>query len=180
MTQDNVIEHLCMYICDPFCQNEILLCTWSKLSSWYIIKVYIPPFISIMVVEILKSDNPKRSYVHLTFGVLKSIEWRNWLLKFGVYHCVNCQLVQKSSKFHHLGFKFLSKPFTVQLKHKNNYDFAKISKSKKITPTHIFSHMSIWGLAQKRLISIEWITYNNECAVNASSHWHHKFILMNL
>ncbi len=37
-------------ICDPFCQNETLLCTWSKLSFWCIIKVYILPFI--MVVKI--------------------------------------------------------------------------------------------------------------------------------
>ena len=47
---------------------ETLLCTWSKLSVWYIIK-YILPFI--MVVKILKLDNPTGSYAHLTFGVLK-------------------------------------------------------------------------------------------------------------
>ncbi len=61
-------KHADNFICDPFCQNETLLCTWSKLSSWYIIKVYILPFI------ILKSDNPKRSYAHLTFGVLKNMK----------------------------------------------------------------------------------------------------------
>ncbi len=54
-------------ICDPFCQNEFLLCTRSKFSFWYIIAVYILPFT--MVVKFLKSDNPKRSYAHLTFGV---------------------------------------------------------------------------------------------------------------
>ena len=56
-------------ICDPFCQNGTRLCTWPKLSFWYIIKVDILSFI--MVVKILNLDNPKRSYVHLTFGVLK-------------------------------------------------------------------------------------------------------------
>ncbi len=25
----------CFVICDPFCQNETLLCTWSKLSLVY-------------------------------------------------------------------------------------------------------------------------------------------------
>ena len=38
----------------------------------------------------------------------------------------------------------------------------KSQNQKKITPTGIFSHISIWGLAQKRLISIEWITYTTE------------------
>ena len=73
-----------IHICDAFCQNETLLCTWSKLSSWYIIKVYILPFI--MMVGILKSDNPKWSYDHVTFLILKSVKWRNWLSKFGIYH----------------------------------------------------------------------------------------------
>ena len=47
----------------------------QNLSFWYIVKVYIQvirPFI--MVVKIVKSDNPKRSYAHLTFGVLKSMK----------------------------------------------------------------------------------------------------------
>ncbi len=35
----------------------------------------------------------------------------------------------------------------------------KSQNRKKLTPTSIFSHISIWGLAQKHLISIEWITY---------------------
>ncbi len=67
-------------ICDPFCQNETLLCTWSKLSFWYIIILYILPFI--MVVEILKLDNPKQSYVYLAFEILISMKWRNLLSNF--------------------------------------------------------------------------------------------------
>ncbi len=67
-------------ICDPFCQNETLLCTWSKLSYWYTTKVYILPFI--LTVKILKSDNTKGSYAHLTIGVLKSMKWRYRLSNF--------------------------------------------------------------------------------------------------
>ena len=48
----------------------------------------------IMVVKILKSDIPKQSYAHLTFGY-----WKSWngevSLKFGVYHWVNFQSGQK-------------------------------------------------------------------------------------
>ena len=29
----------------------------------------------------LKLNNPKQSYAHLTFGVLKSLKWRNQLFK---------------------------------------------------------------------------------------------------
>ena len=115
--------------CDPFYQNETLLCTWSKLSSLCIIKVCILPFI--MVFRILKSDNPKWSYAHSTIGLLKSMEWRNRLSKFGVNHWVNDQAGQKSSKLHHLFFKFGSKTFSVHSKHTNNYDLAKIWKPKK-------------------------------------------------
>ncbi len=103
-------------------------------------------------------DNPKWSYAHLTFGVLKSMKWRNRLSKFVVYHWINGQLGQKSLKLHHLGFKFWSKTFTHWFITHNNYDFAKISKLTKITHKGIFGHISIWCLAQKRLISIEWIT----------------------
>ncbi len=66
------------------------------------------------------------------------MKWRNWPSKFGVYDCVNCLLRQKSSKLHHLWFNFRSKTFTVYLKHINNYDFAKISKSKKNDPHRYF------------------------------------------
>ncbi len=45
-----------------------------------------------MVVKILKSDNPKRSYANLTFEVLKSMKFRIRLSKFVVYHWVNSQL----------------------------------------------------------------------------------------
>ncbi len=113
------------------------------------------------MVKILKSDNPKESDAYLTIGVLKSLKWRNQLSKFAIYHWVNGQLGQKSSKLHHLGFKCQSKTFTVYLKDVKNYDFAEISKSNKMTPTGIFSHISISGLAQKRLISTEWITFCN-------------------
>ncbi len=58
------------------------------------------------MVKILKSDNPKASYAHLTMWVLKTMKWRNRLSKFVVYHWVNGQLGQKSSKLYHLGFKF--------------------------------------------------------------------------
>ncbi len=109
----------------------------------------------------MKLDNPKGSYAHLTFGVLKSTKWRNRLSKFVVYHWINGHLSQKSLKLHHLGFKFWSKTFTHRFITHNNYDFVKISKLIKVTPKGIFSHISIWGLAQKRLISIEWITYGS-------------------
>ncbi len=78
----------------------------QNLSSWYIIKVYILPFI--MVRKVLKLNNANQSYGHLTFGVLKSMKQRNRLSKFGVYHWVNCQFGQKSSKLYHLDFKFWS------------------------------------------------------------------------
>ena len=51
--------------------DSSVLCTWSKLSSCIIIKVYILPFLT--VVRSLKSDNPKQSYAHLTFGY-----WKIW------------------------------------------------------------------------------------------------------
>ncbi len=54
----------------------------------------------------------------------------------------------------------MEKNFTVHLKHINNYDFSKISKTQNITATGIFSRTSFWGLAQKRLILMEWITNN--------------------
>ena len=38
--------------------------------------------------------------------------------------------------------------------------FCKNLKIAKNHPTGIFSHISIWSLAQKRLILIEWITIN--------------------
>ena len=83
---------LCGYpICDPCCQNETLLCTWSNLGFWYNIKVYIFPFI--MVFEFLKSDNPTRSYAYLNIVVVESIKWRNWLSKFGVCKRANFQCV---------------------------------------------------------------------------------------
>ena len=54
---------------------------WPMLSKWdssvhmvkikfmvYIIKVYILPFIMV------KSDNPKQSYAHLSYGVMKSMK----------------------------------------------------------------------------------------------------------
>ncbi len=85
--------------CDPLCQNETLLCTLVKsLSFWCSIKVCILPLI--MVVKTSKSDNSKQSYAQLTFGILTSMKWRNRLSMFGVYHCINCQLGQKSSKLH--------------------------------------------------------------------------------
>ena len=80
-----------MHICDPCCQNETLLCTWSNLGFWYNIKVYIFPFI--MVFEFLKSDNPTRSYAYLNIVVVESIKWRNWLSKFGVCKRANFQCV---------------------------------------------------------------------------------------
>ena len=77
-----LVDYSSKIICDPCCQNETFLCTWSKLSSWYIIKVCILPFI--MVLKMLKSDNPKWTFAHLTFGALKSIKWRHRLSKFEV------------------------------------------------------------------------------------------------
>ncbi len=65
------------------------------------------------------------------------------------------------STLHYLGFKFWSKTFPVHFKHTTNCDFAKISKTETNHPTGIFSHISICGLAQKRLISTEWITYKS-------------------
>ena len=137
--------------------------------------VYILPFT--MVVKILKSDNPKQSYPYLTFGVLKSMKWRNWLSKFGVYHWVNCQLGPKSSKLHNLSFKFWSKTFILHFKHINDYDIAKISKSQKVTLTHIFSRFSIFGVwccTQKHLSLIEWITYDLATWYNIN--WKKKYI----
>ncbi len=81
------------------------------LSFCYIIKIYILPLI--MVIKILKLDNLELSYAYLIFGVLKSMKWRNWLSMFGVYHWVNCLLGHKSSKLHHLHFKFWSKTFNI-------------------------------------------------------------------
>ena len=105
------IEICTQKICDPWCQNETLLCTWWKLSYWHIIsKVYIFPFM--MIVKILKLYDPKGSYAHLTIGVLKRMKLRNRLSKFAVYHGVNGQLGQKSSKLHYLSFKFWSNTFT--------------------------------------------------------------------
>ena len=45
------------------------------------------------------------------------------------------------------------------LKHINNNDFAKVSKLQKITTTSTFSCITVWGLAQKRLVLKEWITF---------------------
>ena len=58
-----------MHISDPFCQNETLLCTWPKLSSSCIIKVYIIPFI--MMFTILKSDNPSEVMPFDRWGIDK-------------------------------------------------------------------------------------------------------------
>ena len=66
-----------LYVTHSVKMMLFILCTWSKLSSWYIINK--------VLVKILKSDNPKRSYAHLTFGVLKSMNWRSQLSKFGVF-----------------------------------------------------------------------------------------------
>ena len=71
--------------CDPFCQNETLLFTWSKLSSWYI-NIHLP---LVMVAKILKSDNPIAKLCPFDFGVVKSMKWRNWLSKFGVYQMLD-------------------------------------------------------------------------------------------
>ncbi len=41
-----------------------------------------------------------------------------------------------------------------------------LQKWQKITPTGIFSHISVWGLAQKHLILIEWITIQYTQGIN--------------
>ena len=71
--------------CDPCCQNETLLCTWSKLSFLvYYLSIHSP----IMMVKILKLDNPKRSYAHLPVELwnVKNETMKCWnrLSKFGV------------------------------------------------------------------------------------------------
>ena len=93
--------------------------------NWYIIQVCILPFL--MVVKILILDNPKQRCNHLTFGVLKGMKFRK------LYHRINYQLGQKSSKLHSLGFKCQSKTFIVHLKYINNYD----SKNLKIKTNHL-------------------------------------------
>ncbi len=113
-----------------------LFCAHGQNWVWYIIKVDILPFI--MVVKILKSDNPKWSYDHLTFEVLKSMKWRNKLSKFAVYHWVNWILNKKSSKLHQLHFKFWSKTFTVYLKHIKKLWFCKNRKIAKNDPHRYF------------------------------------------
>ncbi len=50
---------------------------------------------------------------------------RNQLSKSAVYRWVSGHLGKKSSKLHH--FKFWSKIFAVDIKHINNYDFAKFT-----------------------------------------------------
>ena len=81
-------------ICDPFCQDKTLLCTWSNLTFWFIIKIYILPFI--MVVKILKPDNPISKVMVIGFQSLGFIimSIANW--------------ARNHQKLHHLGFKLWS------------------------------------------------------------------------
>ncbi len=72
-------------------------------------------------------NNPKWVYACLTFGVLKSMKWRNWLLKFGVYQRVNCQLRQKSHKITPPRLQIL----TVHLQHKTIMILQKSQDRKK-------------------------------------------------
>ncbi len=56
----------------------------------YIFKIYTLPFV--MVVKILKWNNPKRSYVTLTigsFGDIDKYEMEKSAFNFGVYHWFN-------------------------------------------------------------------------------------------
>ena len=53
--------------------------------------------------------------------------------------------------------RFWSKTFTVHVKH--ILIIIILQKSQNCKNSSIFSHISVWSLAQKRLILIEWITY---------------------
>ena len=94
---------------NPECHSHDM---WPILSKWdssvhmvkielLITKVYILPFI--MMVNILKMDNPKRSFDH--WGIEKYEMEKS--AKSAVYHWVNGQMGQKSSKLYHLCFKFM-------------------------------------------------------------------------
>ncbi len=90
--------------------------------------------------------------------ICKVPKWRNWLSKFEVYHWGNSQLDQKSSKLHHLSFKFLISNFHSTFTTHERLWLCKNPKMAKKHPTGIFDHASVWGLAQKCLILIDWIT----------------------
>ena len=98
------------------------------------------------MVKILKSDNPKRSYAHLTFGVLKRIKFGFQSLRFTIGSIANW--ARNHYNYFQLSFNFSSKTFTVHIKHINSYDFLKIEKSKKKKKKkkHVFSVISPLGL----------------------------------
>ena len=81
--------------------------------------------------------------------VLKSMKWRNWPSKFGfmIGLITNWAIGPEISKFHHLGFKFRSKTFTVHLKHIiiMNLWFCKNPKIKISHPPYLFSALSPFG-----------------------------------
>ena len=88
-----------------YCQNETLLYTWSQLNSWYIVKLYILPYV--MVVKILKSDNHNQGsyYAFWPLGYWKVWNGEISFLSLWVYEWVNCQFGQKSSKLYYVSLK---------------------------------------------------------------------------
>ena len=123
-----------------------------------------------MMVKILKSDNRTQSYAHMTFGVLKSMKWRNRLSKFWVYHWFNSQLGQKSSKLHHLGFKFWPKTFTQHFKHIEIW----FCKNLKITKNHPHRYFQPYLRLRSCTEASHW-SVQGGVEVVLEQEWYHQF-----
>ena len=112
-------------VCSPCCQNETLLCIWSKLSSWYTYIHHIIHHIGGSNFEIRQSSVKLCSF---DFQGMESVKWEMAFKKLRTIRII---------KITPVSFKFWSKTFIVHLKHTNNYDFAQISKLGKNRPTGI-------------------------------------------
>ena len=112
-------------ICDLCCQNETLLCTYSKLRSWYIIYVYILPFI--MVVKILNRTILSK-VMPIWSLVYRKYEMEKFTFKFWGLSLRQLPTGPEIMKITLFRLQILIWTFTVHLKHRHDYDFAEISK----------------------------------------------------
>ena len=108
------------------------------------------------------------------FSPLRDVIWRNWRqphqvnemekLAFELWGLSLGQLPtgQEIIKITPFKLQLLISNFhsTVHLICHDDDDFANISKTQKISPQVFPAIISVWGLAQKHLILIEWITNN--------------------
>ena len=140
---------LCMYIeinipnIQLILLDAVTLCDpWD--SSVHIAKiellVYILPFI--MVVKMFKLDNPKRSYAHLTFGVLKSKKWRNRLSKLLGLSLGQLPIGPEIISITPFKFQILISNFHTTCKTHKRLWFCKNLKIERKSPPQVFSAVS--------------------------------------